>query len=142
MLQNLVFLNVFPILTRFCKELTHIKQDDVDNAVTLSSALHKLGEFVAPYKNRFTWGSWGQYDSNQLEKEVMNKNIANYPLKHITHVNLSIKYANAQGGKKRGLSRALRQTGLEFIGTPHRAYMDAVNTARLMPFIYPRQSIK
>ncbi len=121
-----------PQLTSFCQKLTSIRQSDVDSAPLLP-------EVVARFKSWMYGGgatafcSWGDYDRHQMELDCAYHRIA-YPMPG-RHVNLKPLFsATRKISKKLGMARALRQAGLDLVGTHHRGIHDARNIARLLPY--------
>jgi len=113
-----------PTLTNYCKKLTHITQDNVDNADTFGAV---YTHFLKWLKNEdFMLASWGMYDRNQLMIDC-NRHGINY-LRGCGHINLKQKFSEFRGTKKgKGVRKALRILNLDFIGTPHRGLDDAKN---------------
>jgi len=116
-------------LTSYCKKLTHITQDDVDNSDT----------YGIVYKNFLKWlenedfilSSWGYYDKNQLLIDCKRHGVKY--LNGNGHINLKTKFSEFRGTKKgKGVRKAMRILGLEFEGTPHRGIDDARNTYRIV----------
>ncbi|MNF39691.1 Inhibitor of the KinA pathway to sporulation, predicted exonuclease [Pseudomonas linyingensis] len=130
-----------PQLTAFCRQLTHIRQADVDDAPTL----HQLQARFEPWLQQHLdglqgWLSWGNYDRQQFEIEWRRQQIASC-LAGLAHFNLkklfNRQFKDSAGRKQVGLNRALEQAGLEFRGTQHRGIDDARNIARLLPLTLP-----
>jgi inhibitor of KinA sporulation pathway (predicted exonuclease) len=122
-----------PVLTDFCRKLTGILQVDVDAGHPLATALHGLAIWLTPTLPRLAaWGSWGDFDRKQLDRECSRKRIEN-PLGEIPHANLKAGFAKRRGGRQVGMSKALEIAGLELVGKHHRGLDDAVNIARLIP---------
>ena len=130
-----------PQLTAFCRQLTHIRQADVDDAPTL----HQLQARFEPWLQQHLddlqgWLSWGNYDRQQFEIEWRRQQIASC-LAGLAHFNLkklfNRQFKDSAGRKQVGLNRALEQAGLEFRGTQHRGIDDAHNIARLLPLTLP-----
>ncbi|WP_309985004.1 exonuclease domain-containing protein [Herbaspirillum seropedicae] len=66
-----------PILTPFCKSLTGISQQDVDQAPLFPVAATALREFVAETDfPRVAWMSWGAYDFKQIARDSQRHGIA------------------------------------------------------------------
>lgn len=114
-------------LTNFCKELTHITQEQVDHGQSFAHA-------IASFRNWAGEGaeflSWGFYDRKQLEKDCKYHGISADWL----HSHRSIKHEHqAIKGLKRGVGvvKALRMEGLQFEGTHHRGIDDAKNIAKV-----------
>ena len=124
-----------PSLTRFCTELTSIRQADVDAAPGFLAAAKAFSAWLMPYQP-LVFCSWGAWDERQLRKDAAVHSLPWFipgP-----HLNLKAEFPKRVGGKKRvGVSRALSQVGLEFRGTAHRGIDDARNIARLVAYCLP-----
>lgn len=120
------------ILTDFCKELTKIKQSDVDLAEPFKESYFRFENFCLQYENR-EFVCWGDYDFNKF-KSSCSEIDTDFLFKN--HINLKKSFAKTQKmiGKGPGVSLALRSCGMQFIGTPHRGIDDAKNIARLIPY--------
>ena len=57
---------LFPTLSKFCRSLTHITQDDVDNGIKFPEALQLFEKWCG---NARLW-SWGEYDNTQLRRDA------------------------------------------------------------------------
>lgn len=128
-----------PELTPFCTELTTITQADVDAADGFVAVSKRFAAFVSRHRSHTAsphdwWGSWGDYDANQLAQDVrFHRAITPLPMRHR---NLKAEFTARQGLRKRfGLAGAVRLVGLDFVGTHHRGVDDARNIARLLPWI-------
>lgn len=133
---------IHPKLTKFCTELTHITDETIaSKGVSLGEFCSILGRKIKPYRNRLEWAGWGAFDERFLRNDMERANLLeSYPLKDIDYNNLSIMFMKTQGlSRKKGLQKALRIAGLTFVGQHHNGFDDAVNTARLLPFILPRK---
>jgi len=114
-------------LTEFCKNLTHITQEQVENGLTF---LEAISEFQKWAGENAEFLSWGFYDRKQLEKDLAYHGMsANWLCNHrsIKHEHQEIK------GLSRGVGviKALRMEGLQFEGTHHRGIDDAKNIAKI-----------
>ena len=125
-----------PRLTPFCIALTGIQQADVDGARLFSSAAHDLRIFAGRYRAPDAgWMSWGDYDRKQIERDCRRHAIGD-PLE-LPHENAKRLFAKRQRlGKAVGLAKACELAGLTLEGRHHRALDDALNVARLLPFVY------
>lgn len=123
-----------PLLTSFCRELTHISQANVDSAAPLAEVWAQFERWLAQHQPRLAgWASWGDYDRRQLEQEWRRQHLDSL-LARVPHVNLKQRFAEARQLKRPvGLNAALQLAGLHFQGQQHRALEDARNTARLLP---------
>jgi inhibitor of KinA sporulation pathway (predicted exonuclease) len=112
-----------PVLTEYCKNLTHITQEEVDKADDLSTTMLKIIGLL-PNKKELIWCSWGN-DPLWLEKELKAQG---------TVIDgLSFKFINLKlrDGKRRGLNKALKANNIIQQQPAHRALPDAISTALL-----------
>lgn len=121
-----------PILTNFCKELTKIKQSDVDNSPLFEEALNEFSEWAFHYGD-YKFLSWGSFDYNQINRETKLKLIKN-PLiqNNINYKKIFAKQKNLKNKRGVGVRKALSMLNYTFEGTPHRAIYDARNIARIV----------
>lgn len=128
-----------PALTQFCKSLTSITQEQVDQAPGYVEAIALLKQWLSNYPNA-VFGSWGDYDRNQFKQDSKFHNVP-FPIAY-PHVNLKQLFSETQGLPKRyGMAEALQLAGIELEGTHHRGIDDARNIAKLLPFILGRQQL-
>lgn len=117
-------------ITEFCTSLTTITPEMVaSQGISLFKAMLILQE---EYKIRKrAWGSWGDYDRNQLINECNSKRMG-FPGERGTHFNIKQILAAEYGWKAgEALDRALTKFGMTIEGTQHRGVDDAVNVARI-----------
>jgi len=121
-----------PILSKFCKDLTSITQEEVDNAEIFPVVFEKFINWVIQTAKckieDITLCSWGYYDKKQLMKDCQFHNIK-YPF--ITHRSIKHEFAKKRRTKPVGLKKALEICGIKFEGTHHRALDDAKNIAKI-----------
>ncbi len=127
-----------PLLTPFCRELTHITQANIDAAQPFTGVWplfeHWLGQHHARLEG---WASWGDYDRKQLLQDWQRLQLDS-ALSRVPHMNLKQRFAKARRLERPlGLNGALQLAGLQFTGQQHRALEDARNTARLLPLVFP-----
>ncbi|AZE95719.1 Inhibitor of the KinA pathway to sporulation, predicted exonuclease [Pseudomonas orientalis] len=127
-----------PLLTPFCRKLTHITQANIDAAAPITEVWPLFERWLGQHQPRLEgWASWGDYDRVQLELEWQRHGLAS-ALDQTPHVNLKQRFAKARRlDKPMGLNGALQLAGMQFVGQQHRALEDARNTARLLPLILP-----
>ena len=133
--QHLVRPLMRPMLTPFCEQLIGITQDEIDQAPLFPVAARALHEFVNNVTSTDTvWMSWGNYDCKQLIRDSQRHGI-DMPLV-MPHQNAKRLFAKAQRiGKEVGMVRACLLTGISLEGQHHRGLDDAVNIAKLMPWV-------
>lgn len=119
----------FPVISKFCNELTTITQNDIDYADDLSDVLVEFFNWV----DGATLISWGNYDRTQLQKDLI-RNDLEYLLEE-TEKHFSLKHLHGQWNKLRrggiGVSGALKFEKLVFEGTAHRGIDDAINITKI-----------
>lgn len=127
---------LYPLLSDYCTKLTSITQSQVDAGLPFEEASAQITAWLEPHCQRLGWGSWGNYDRHQLQKDARRLGIAS-PLEPYPHTNLKNAFAKRhQLGKPRpGMQRALELCGLEIEGAHHRGIDDARNIARMLPWI-------
>lgn len=128
-----------PLLTPFCRELTHIQQTQIDTAGTLRSIWPHFERWLSHHRTRLVgWVSWGNYDLEQLQTQWAEHQLTS-ELQSLAHINLKQRFAEARHLQKPcGLNTALQMAGMHFNGQQHRALSDALNTARLIPLVIVR----
>lgn len=125
-----------PKLSTFCTSLTSITQRDVDQSDSYPQVIAALDEWLANY-DISCWGSWGNYDRNQISVEQSRHECAPRFFA-LPHVNLKTLWRKSNGlsrKAKSGLLHALEYHELAFSGAHHSGIDDALNIARLLPFI-------
>jgi inhibitor of KinA sporulation pathway (predicted exonuclease) len=116
-------------------KLTGITEEDLGVACSLSHALTFLDFWAVAHgcsRNMATWGTdyW-------LVKEACRAESISFPWKNFLNVKematlLRAALPNTNKKQRGGLASAIEAFGLKFEGEPHRALVDAENTAMLM----------
>lgn len=121
-----------PKLTEFCTSLTGITQAQVNDAPTFEEAIALFDDWVHSnwHEHNGVWGSWGAYDLNQFNRELIRNSIESY-LPAMNHINLKKAFGQIKKVKPMGLAGALRLEGLGFLGRAHNGLDDAINIGRL-----------
>ena len=121
-----------PTLSDFCKNLTDIRQREIDSAEPFT---HVLKEFQTWLNHPFwTWASWGNFDCTLLDREL--ERVSEEPI-FAGHLNLKAIAKETWGLKKTGMKEVLKHRGLTPIGSHHRALDDAKSIAQLVPLLAP-----
>jgi len=115
-----------PILTDYCKDLTHISQEEVDNSLNLVDAVKLLFLLDLPQPDEFVWCSWGN-DPIWLQKELERAGSDIIFDKRF----INLKLIDNTKDKRRGLKKALEANNIEQTQPAHRAWADAMSTANL-----------
>jgi inhibitor of KinA sporulation pathway (predicted exonuclease) len=130
---------VQPQLSAFCTQLTSITQQDVEGSPGFVEAIARFEAWIAQCQAQFgaidAWGSWGDYDRKQFERNAQLVNVPAPAFLAMQHINFKARYGKVLGLKDKGagLGKALRYENLAFEGTAHRGIDDALNIARLLP---------
>ena len=119
----------FPILSDFCKELTTIKQEDVDSADEFPRVWQSFLDWIGDYED-VSIASWGAYDKIQMLQDCILHKLK-FPFNQ-NHINLKKWFSGFHNGKKYGMKRALNIVGLDLIGNHHRGIDDAKNIWRIV----------
>lgn len=131
--QNFVKPKVHPILTDFCKNLTGIKQEDVDKAGSLSDITEDMTlALILDHQkgiNNAVWTSWGDFDRKCLKRDCIRNGIEYFMGPHCSSKSL---YAEMNNCKRMGVPAALKREGMKFEGSLHRARDDAFNISRII----------
>ncbi|XP_065706635.2 ERI1 exoribonuclease 2 isoform X2 [Patagioenas fasciata] len=139
-----------PVLSDFCKELTGITQNQVDEAVPLNICLSQFWKWIQKIQREkkiifssdvpshsnseaklctfVTWTDWDlgvclQYECKR--KQLRKPDILNF------WIDLKATYRTFYNRKPKGLSGALQDLGIAFAGREHSGLDDSRNTARL-----------
>jgi inhibitor of KinA sporulation pathway (predicted exonuclease) len=66
-----------PLLTPFCRQLTHITQANIDGAAPFTEVWPLFERWLGQHQARLEgWASWGDYDRVQLELEWQRHGLA------------------------------------------------------------------
>ncbi|WVZ62928.1 hypothetical protein U9M48_012618 [Paspalum notatum var. saurae] len=124
-----------PILTSFCRELTGIRQEDVDGGVDLAEALALHDAWLVAAgaaRNRVAVVTWGDWDCRTLlDAECELKGLMK-PSYFEQWINLRVPFESVFGKRRRNLQEAVQEAGLQWDGRPHCGLDDARNTALLL----------
>lgn len=125
-----------PELTDFCKRLTHIQQEDVDNAPLFPKAFAEFRTWIG-FDKQFVLCSWGHYDKKQLKQDI--KLHTGLDSDWLDNCHISIKHQHGQMigvPKGVGMQKALEMLGIPLEGTHHRGIDDARNIAKIFIRIF------
>lgn len=123
-------------LTGITDEIIQEKAVTHEVLVEQFGALLKVNEcFVNPV-------TWGQGDASELKAEFRERNI-DFPFfgRRIFDVKTLYVFQQMVEGKSPsgGLRKSMLSYGLDFVGTPHNAEFDALNTLRFFFYFLQRQ---
>lgn len=125
-----------PILTEFCKRLTHIQQSDVDNAAYFPQVLEKFTDWLGDNAKYSIFCSWGHYDVNQFIKDCALWGIDAATLPWLVRcISVKHQFAKLLNRPKCGMSKGLQILHIPHDGIHHRGIDDARNIAKI--FTHP-----
>lgn len=118
-----------PRLSFYCRNLTGIRQKDVDSAPEFGEVYHDFENWVNTDVD--TWFvSWGPFDMDLMNKECERNLNADSLI--FNHLDLRSAYTSMKDLSSRtGLVKALEYEEIDFDGTPHRALPDTLNMGAL-----------
>ena len=126
--QTFVKPKLRPQLSKFCKQLTKIQQEDVDSARSFPEAFESLNHWAREFLP-FLFVSWGDYDRKQFQMDCRLHGV-DYPF--VNHMNLKKVFADILGCQPMGMVRSLIRLSLSPEGTHHRALDDTRNITRIL----------
>lgn len=119
-----------PQLSHFCRQLTHIEQDDIDRARDFPRVIEAFQHWIDLDDGPYILAAWGSFDEQQLRQDCNLHRLDDYWLD--PSINLKTQYRELRNlPKKRGLASAVRHEGFEWTGEQHRALDDAENTVKV-----------
>ncbi|MEN7551746.1 3'-5' exonuclease [Rapidithrix thailandica] len=119
-----------PRLSDFCKELTSIRQNDVDQAPYFGEALEKFQTWIGYGQEEYVLCSWGFYDKKQFESDCQLHGLSTGWLEN--HISLKHQYAKFKKLRRAiGMKNALQNENMKLTGTHHRGIDDARNIANI-----------
>ncbi|KAF3888699.1 MULTISPECIES: 3'-5' exonuclease [Nostocales] len=122
-----------PQLTKFCTELTTIRQEDVDKASGFPEVISQFKEWIELFP-RNIFCSWGNYDKKQFLQDCEFHKVP-YPFGS-EHRNIKNEFSEYLGVSKGfGMAKALQHLGIELQGTHHRGIDDARNIAAIYRYM-------
>lgn len=117
-----------PILSSFCKELTSIKQSDVDGAETFPVMIEEFKKYISD-NGILVWSSWGNYDFNVMLYDCYRYGVI-FPF--LQHLNLKVEVGELGKTRHHGVESTILELGLKFDGTHHRGIDDVRNVVRIL----------
>ncbi len=123
---------VNPYLSPFCRELTTIRQEDVDRAETFPRVIEDFQDWAGIYEDngQIIFCSWGNFDQKQLAQDCRLHDMEDDWID--PHLNIKRQYQEIRRLRRPwGLRHAVTAEGFEFTGVHHRGLSDAENLAKL-----------
>jgi GrpB-like predicted nucleotidyltransferase (UPF0157 family)/inhibitor of KinA sporulation pathway (predicted exonuclease) len=123
-----------PRLSEFCRQLTSITQEQVDNARAFPEVLREFCDWVGDAPHRFC--SWGAYDLKQFLVDCARHGVER-PAWLEPHLNLRRMFSVEKEVPQCTMVQALEILDLPLEGTHHRGIDDARNIAKIAKLILP-----
>lgn len=127
-----------PQLSEFCRELTSIRQEDVDGAPVFAEVLARHQAWLAGHgltADNFAFVTCGDWDLvSMLPRQCVaaGLSVAALPRAYRRWVNIKeVFVGTVRKAKSNGMTSMLRSLGLELVGTHHRGIDDCHNIARI-----------
>lgn len=124
-----------PQLSKFCTQLTSIRQEDVDSAEPFWEVFPRFLAWIGDEPFRLC--SWGAYDLKQFRKDCERHKFP-LPVSFENHINLKQEFARLKGVKPMGMKGALALMEIPLEGTHHRGIDDARNIGKIAQIILPK----
>lgn len=130
-----------PVLSDFCKNLTSIRQMDVDGAEYFNMVAEEFKRWTGYGETEYILCSWGFYDKKQFESDCQLYGINT---EWVTpHVNLKQQHGSIRKLQRAiGMKSALQLEGISLDGTHHRGIDDARNIAKIFIKCFDQWSFK
>lgn len=145
--ESFVKPKLFPVLSNFCKDLTKITQEHVNEAQTFPEVLEEFKSWMGP---NYVLCSWGHYDKNQFENDCRLHKLDPSWLED-RHISIKHQFMEMDVFKKSkvyedqmkkrgkvsaGMMTGLKVLGLKHEGTHHRGIDDAENIAKIFTKVF------
>jgi len=115
-----------PVLSEYCRDLTGIKQSQVDSAGDFPEVIEKFRGWIG---GDYLLCSWGYYDKKQFISDCKLHNIDSAWAEK--HISIKHGYAKINNCRPCGMAKALRREGMKLEGAHHRGIDDAKNISRI-----------
>lgn len=120
----------YPILSDFCKNLTSIRQEDVDHAPLFPVAIEDFKSWIGVDGQDYVLCSWGFYDRKQFESDSALHHLDTSWIQN--HISLKHQHGQIRHLKRAiGMQNALELEGFRLDGTHHRGIDDARNITKI-----------
>ena len=124
-------------LSDFCKNLTSIRQEQVDKAEDFKAVFPRFLAWIG--SGPVTLCSWGNYDIKQIIIDCSRHGLP-FPESFKNHINLKTLFAGRFSVKPCGMRKALEKLGLPLDGAHHRGIDDARNIAKIAQILLKTNS--
>jgi len=119
-----------PKLSDYCKHLTSITQDNVDNAKSFKFVFPNFYHKMAS-SEEIIFCAWGYYDKMQIIKDSILHQLSYDFMWMNNYISLKHQFAEFMHIKPCGMMKALKMLKLEAEGFHHRAIDDVKNISKI-----------
>lgn len=120
----------YPKLSTFCKELTSISQEEIDEASYFYEVIEDFKSWFGYESEEYYLCSWGYYDRKQFESDCKIHHLDTTWLH--PHISLKHQYRDIKHLPRAiGMKNALNLEKIKMEGTHHRGIDDAKNIAKI-----------
>jgi len=120
----------YPNLSEFCKNLTTITQENIDQAKYFHVVIEEFKQWFEYSKDDYVLCSWGFYDRKQFESDCEIHGLkTEWLTKHISLKHQHFKINNLR--RALGMKKAMDYDKLQIEGTHHRGIDDAKNITKI-----------
>jgi len=121
---------LYPVLSVYCRELTHIDQIEVNRASTFPTVIDDFLDWAEVDYEEYLLCSWGGKDKTMLKHDCSLHHLDTDWVEN--HINIKRQYHEMKRlHRPRGLKKTVVAEGFEFTGEQHRALTDAENLAKV-----------
>ncbi|MCK4943846.1 MAG: exonuclease domain-containing protein [Candidatus Aminicenantes bacterium] len=128
-----------PFLSDFCKNLTSIRQKDIDSAPEFPVIFERFLEWIGT--EPYLLCSWGYFDLYQFKIDCLRHSVP-FPEDFLRHINLKQEFASLYNVERCGMQAALQRLRIKPTGTHHRAIDDVRNISAIARIILPKINAK
>lgn len=120
-----------PSLSMYCRNLTTIRQEDINRAKPFSEVAEAFLDWIrGDDDDEYLLCAWGDFDKKALIRDCQLHRIESDWC--APHINLKEQYQRLRHlTKPAGLKKAIEREGFDWTGEQHRAINDAYNLAKI-----------
>ena len=116
-----------PHLSEFCRDLTHISQENVDQENTFDVVFPEFLNWIGA--GSYSIATWGEYDIKHIQIDCKRHSLGFPKRFKKKHINVKAAFAKKKKIRPCGMEQALQMMYIPLEGTHHRGIDDARNVA-------------
>lgn len=119
-----------PNMSMYCRQLTGIKQEEIDKAKTFPTVIEAFQDWIDIYEEDYVLCAWGKFDKKIL---IMDCELHGLDSDWVEpYMDVKAQYHEVKRlHKQRGFKYTVEKEGFDFTGEQHRAITDARNLAKV-----------